>query len=76
MKKEYDFSKGVRGALIPTPGMTRITIHIDDDILEWFRAQMEKANGGSYVTAINDALRAFVVSKDASYAVKKKKKRK
>ena len=64
MKKEYDFSKGKRGALIPSPGKTRITIRIDDDIIEWFRKQIEKANGGSYQTAINDALRAFVNSKN------------
>jgi uncharacterized protein (DUF4415 family) len=64
MKKEYDFSKGVRGAAIPSPGKTRITIRIDNDIIKWFRKQIEKAEGGSYQTAINDALRAFINSKD------------
>ena len=64
MKKEYDFSKGKRGAAIPSQGKTRTTISIDNDILEWFREQIRKANGGSYQTAINDALRAFVNSKD------------
>lgn len=64
MKKEYDFSKGKRGAAIPSPGKTRITIRIDDDILDWFRTQIRKANGGSYQTYINDALRAFINSKD------------
>jgi hypothetical protein len=87
MKKEYDFSKGKRGALIPTPGKTRITIRIDTDILNWFRERIRKANGGSYQTDINDALRAFIDSKDghaeellrkvireelAPYAIKKK----
>jgi len=64
MKKEYDFSKGVRGAIIPSPGKTRITIRIDDDILEWFRKQIRKAHGGSYQTMMNDALRAYMTSKD------------
>jgi len=64
MKKEYDFSKGRRGPLIPSPGKTPITIHIDDDILEWFRKKIEKACGGSYPTMMNDALRAYVNSKD------------
>lgn len=64
MKKEYDFSKGVRGALIPSPGKTRITIRIDTDILDWFRERIRKAKGGSYQTSINDALRAFINSKD------------
>jgi hypothetical protein len=63
MKKEYDFSNGVRGALIPTPGKTRITIRIDDDILEWYREQIRKACGGSYQTMMNDALRAYMEAK-------------
>jgi len=58
MKKEYDFSRGKRGAVIRTPpGKTRITIRIDDDILEAFRAQVHAAGGGSYQSLINRALR-------------------
>lgn len=58
MKKEYDFSKGKRGAVVRAPKRkTRITIRIDDDILEWFRGEVEAAGGGSYQTLINDALR-------------------
>ena len=58
MKKEYNFSKGKRGAVVPAPkGKTRITIRIDDDILNWFRGQVDAAGGGSYQTLINDALR-------------------
>jgi uncharacterized protein (DUF4415 family) len=57
MKKEYNFSKGKRGAVVPAPkGKTRITIRIDDDILNWFRDQIDAAGGGSYQTLINDAL--------------------
>ncbi len=41
MKKEYDFSKGKRGAVIKTPpGKTRITIQIDDDLLQEFRDEV------------------------------------
>ncbi|MGH7463167.1 MAG: BrnA antitoxin family protein [Longimicrobiales bacterium] len=58
MKKEYDFSKGRRGAVVKAPaGKTRITIRIDDDILDWFRDQADGAGGGNYQTAINRALR-------------------
>ena len=64
MKKEYDFSKGKRGAAIPSPGKTKITIRIDDDILEWFREQIRKACRGSYQTMMNDALRFYINSKD------------
>jgi uncharacterized protein (DUF4415 family) len=61
MKKEYNFSKGKRGAVVPTPkGKTRITIRIDDDILEWFRGEVEAAGGGNYQTLINQALRDYL----------------
>ena len=63
MKREYDFKGGRRGAVVPTsPGKTRITIRSDDDVLAWFRTQVHKAGGGSYQTAINDALHRFIES--------------
>ena len=61
MKAEYDFSRGKRGALDPTPpGKTRITIRLDDEVLDWFRDQVERAGGGNYQTMINEALREHV----------------
>ena len=58
MKKNYDFSKAKRGPVIRTPrGKTRITIRIDDDVLEWFRKQVHEAGGGNYQTMMNRALR-------------------
>jgi hypothetical protein len=61
MRRQYDFSKGKRGPVVPIPrGKTRITIRLDDDILAWFRKRVHDAGGGSYQTAINDALREFV----------------
>jgi uncharacterized protein (DUF4415 family) len=58
MKKQYDFSKGRRGAVVKVPrGKTRITIRLDDDVLAWFRRQVDSAGGGNYQTLINDALR-------------------
>ena len=63
MRTEYDFSNATRGAILrPAAGKTRITIRIDDDVLEWFRAQVRAAGGGSYQTLINTALRAYVES--------------
>jgi hypothetical protein len=56
MKTEYDFSKGKRGAVIPAKGKTRISIFIDNAILDEFRARAEKAGTG-YQTLMNDALR-------------------
>ena len=62
MRKEYDFSKGRRGAVLQAAGKTRITIRLDDDLLEWFREQAHAAGGGSYQTMINAALRDYVTS--------------
>jgi uncharacterized protein (DUF4415 family) len=61
MKEEYDFSVGRRGALDPLPpGKTRITIRLDDDLLDWFRSEVENAGGGNYQTLINSALREYI----------------
>jgi hypothetical protein len=58
MKRSYDFTKAKRGAVLRTPrGKTRITIRIDDDVLEWFRKQVHAAGGGNYQTMMNRALR-------------------
>lgn len=59
MRKKYDFSKGKRGAVIASPGKTRITIMLDDDILEFFRAKADAAGTG-YQTLINAELKAAV----------------
>ena len=61
MKKEYNFSKGKRGAVIKTRGKTRITIHLDDDVIDAFRVKAEEAGRG-YQTLINDALRQYLSS--------------
>lgn len=58
MRKEYDFSKARRGSAVPVPkGKTRITIRLDDDVVEWFKSQVEAASGGNYQSLINAALR-------------------
>jgi uncharacterized protein (DUF4415 family) len=59
MRKVYDFSKGKRGAVIPTTGKTRITIYLDDAILRRFKARSEKTGKG-YQTLINDALKSHL----------------
>jgi uncharacterized protein (DUF4415 family) len=61
MRKEYDFSKGKRGPVLPRQaGKTRITIRLDEDIVEWFRQQVRKAGGGNYQTLMNHALREYM----------------
>jgi uncharacterized DUF497 family protein len=46
MRKEYDFGKAKRGAVIPQKGKTRISIYIDDKILEEFRNRADAAGRG------------------------------
>ena len=61
MEPEYDFSKGKRGAIEPVPkGKTRITIRLDDDILEWFLVEANNKGGYNYQTSINEALRQHI----------------
>lgn len=57
MKANYDMTKAKRGAVLSPSGKTRITIYIDDAILEAFRRRAEK-EGKGYQTLINEALSA------------------
>lgn len=67
MRKEYDFSQAKQGAVIPSPGKTRITIMLDDDLIEFFRAKAEE-QGSGYQTMINATLRAAVAHKQSTSA--------
>jgi uncharacterized protein (DUF4415 family) len=68
MKQKYDFSKGKRGKVVPPNpeprGKTRITIRIDDDLMDHFLKEAD-ASGGTlgYQTLINEALRQYVEGK-------------
>lgn len=59
MRKQYDFSGGKRGAVVPSPGKTRITIMLDNDVLEYFR-ECADSSGSGYQTMINSALKSVV----------------
>ena len=68
MKDHYDFSKGKRGRILPPEpepqGKVRITIRIDEDIVDAFMKQSEESGGAvGYQTLINDALRQHVEGK-------------
>ena len=65
MRKEYDFSKGKRGAVAPSVGKTRITIMLDDDVIEFFRSKSEAAGTG-YQTLINKALKALMAQPETA----------
>jgi uncharacterized protein (DUF4415 family) len=59
MQEEYDFSGGQRGAVVPQTNKTRVTIYLDDDILDELRDRSDAAGQG-YQTMINQALRKFL----------------
>jgi uncharacterized protein (DUF4415 family) len=64
MQEEYDFSGGQRGAVVPQTGKTRITIYLDDEVLDEFRDRSDAAGQG-YQTMINQALREFLGKSNA-----------
>ncbi len=67
MRKEYDFSKARKAGDVPhlarlqteAKGKTRITIMLDNDVLEDFRQRADK-EGLGYQTLINQTLRAHL----------------
>jgi len=68
MKQQYDFSKGKRGRIAPKEpeprGKTRITIRLDEDLVEHFLKEADASGGAmGYQTLINDALRQHVEGK-------------
>ncbi|MEN6625858.1 MAG: BrnA antitoxin family protein [Candidatus Sumerlaeia bacterium] len=65
MKAKYDFSKARRGAVVPPSGnKVRITIRLDREIIDWFKAKVEAAGGGNYQTMLNDALKQHIHHQD------------
>ena len=68
MKTEYDFSKAKRAKNVPhlaklqaenAKGKTRVTMYLDDAVLQAFRSRAE-TEGKGYQTLINDALRRVI----------------
>ena len=61
MTREHNFSRGTRGAILkPQPGKSRITIRLDNEVLDWFRAQVHGAGSGNYQSLINAALQQHI----------------
>ncbi|MGB0714092.1 MAG: CopG family transcriptional regulator [Gammaproteobacteria bacterium] len=57
MKTSYDFSAGKRGPVIPSrDGRTEITLLLDDEVIDWFRQQVNEVGGGDYRELINAVL--------------------
>jgi uncharacterized protein (DUF4415 family) len=55
--RDIQFSGAKRGAVVSTePGKTKISIRLDNTVLDYFRGLVDKAGGGNYQTLINEAL--------------------
>lgn len=63
MREEYDLANAARGPVLKHPGKTRITILLDQDVVDSFRRRAEDTGRG-YQTAINQALREYLASDD------------
>jgi uncharacterized protein (DUF4415 family) len=69
--RDIDFSRAKRGPVIPLePGKTKISIRLDNRVLDYFRGLVEKAGGGNYQTLINDALVAYIEQRSMIEAVR------
>jgi uncharacterized protein (DUF4415 family) len=59
--RDIDFSRAKRGVVVkPEPGKTKISIRLDNVVLEYFRSLVDTAGGGNYQTLISDALLEYV----------------
>jgi len=68
MKRECDFRGGKRGAVAAASrGKTRINLRLDNEVLEWFRNQVQRAGGGNCQTLINECLRQHVESSNEPF---------
>ena len=69
--RDIDFANAKRGPVIPgEPGKTKISIRIDNAVIQYFRAQVEQAGAGNYQTLMNDALLAFIQQRSVIEAVR------
>ncbi len=69
--RQIDFSRAKRGPVIQAEsGKTKISIRLDNRIIEHFRSMVESAGAGSYQTLINDALADYVQQRSVLEAVR------
>jgi len=69
--REIDFSRAKPGPVVPLePGKTKISIRLDNRVIDHFRVIVEKAGGGNYQTLINDSLVAYIEQRSVLDAVR------
>lgn len=77
-KRRYiAFSKATRGPVVkPEPGKTKISIRLDNAVLDYFRDFVGKAGGGNYHTLINDVLMEHILRRSNLALEEPKRRRK
>lgn len=61
MQDEYDFSGAKRGPVVPLPpGQVRVYLRLDQEVMDWFVAQVNAAGGGDISALINAVLREHI----------------
>ena len=69
--RDIDFSNAKQGPVIPPEtGKTKISIRLDNRVIDFFRGQVELMGSGNYQTLINDALIAFIQQRSMLEAVR------
>ncbi len=69
--RDIDFSRAKRGPAVKLePGKTKISIRLDNSVLEYFRAVVERAGGGNYQSLINEALLTHIHQRSMLEAVR------
>jgi uncharacterized protein (DUF4415 family) len=69
--RDIDFSRAKRGPVVKSePGKTKISIRLDNAVLDHFKRVVDRAGGGSYQTLINHALLAHVLQRSTLEAVR------
>ncbi|MBI3372855.1 MAG: BrnA antitoxin family protein [Betaproteobacteria bacterium] len=69
--RDIDFSRAKRGPVVkPEPGKTKISIRLDNHVLEYFRTLVERAGGGNYQSMINEALFTHIHQRSMLEAVR------
>ncbi|MFW7381784.1 MAG: BrnA antitoxin family protein [Oligoflexus sp.] len=62
LEEEFDFSRGIRGAIVTSSGIKLpVTIRLDGDVIDFFKDLAEKTGGkAKYQTLINEALKEYI----------------
>ncbi|MDZ7621921.1 MAG: BrnA antitoxin family protein [Candidatus Competibacteraceae bacterium] len=69
--RDIDFTHAKRGPVVPSePGKTKISIRLDNRVLDYFRHIVEEAGGGNYQTLLNDALLEYIQQQSMLEAVR------